>query len=375
MAGRGKVIHAYLSRVRAVGVEAALVEQPAELRPYLELLDINELPTHLACEVAMGYDWKARTAREIGRDIGRDYKGHLERTGQAPQGATEVFLTIDYVGGEERRDMKRGVVGDYKSGRTKYPAPDKYGQTLLAGLAASKCYGYDECFLDLVYIDEDGENYRARRKVDAWDLEAFADEFERAMGLVEVYEAEVEAGRDVNVTEGPHCDYCPAWKSCRAKIALVRNLPTELATIAPRGPGTIQRTQAAAAWIKVEQLREALNMIADEIIAMAGAEDIELPDGRVIGHVLTKRDAVDGQVAAAVLEQWYGADTAKKAITIKVSKDAIKDAVRDNLKPGEKIATKKGDGVFDRIISELRRRNGIAVNTTDNIRPFMPKRR
>ena len=105
-ADRGRTIHSFLERVRELGTEAAIVwatsgmpaDEAKTISWILRAINVDDLPTHLATEVAFLYDWKARIAREIGRGLGRDYVGHLRRTGQDPIGPTEIPLTIDLVG-------------------------------------------------------------------------------------------------------------------------------------------------------------------------------------------------------------------------------------------------------------------------------------
>jgi len=377
-ADRGRQIHRFLERCRVDGLDVAIAEADEDLRPLLACLDLDELPTHLATEVAFAYDWRARTARELGRNISRAY-GALPST-IAPIGATEIPFTIDLVGGETREGVRRGYVGDYKSGWSRYPAPDQFAQTLIAGLAVRAVYECDEVVLELLYIRSDGDHWRARRTVDGWDLDTFADQIERAMDAVELAAAEYAAGRGVDVNEGPHCDFCPAYKQCPAKIALVRALPAELAKVGITSIdgewqiGPLTRPRLAAAWMVLERIDEVIRRAKAEICGVAAFEPIDLPDGRVIETVTTERESLDGKVAAAVLEQWYGREAVDEAATISMSKDALRTAVVARKKDGEVIASKKGTGILDRILAEIRRRDGIETTTSISVRPHVPKR-
>lgn len=410
-ADRGKAIHAFLERVAVIGRAAALAEAPRELQTLLECLDLDSLPIHLATEVAFLYDYRARTAREIGRSIGRDYAGHLERTGQAPQGPTELALTIDLAGVGAYGSAvaggighRRGYAGDYKSGHTRYPPPDRFGQTLLAALCVLKAYDCADVVVELIYIRADGNHFTARRLVDEWDLEIFADELAAAMDLVDYAEAEYLANRGVPVREGPHCDHCPAFRQCPAKVALVRAIPAELASLGFTGPviagaarpalgtvaaGGLQRAKAAEIYMTVERIEEVLAIVKSEICNLAAHEPIDLPDGRVIGRLQTRREGLDGRIANAVIAQWFGAEAADRATDYKVSKEALREEVAAYVRrrkaeleaTGEAsterlvIESKKGDGVFDRILAELRRRGGVEVTETDAIKAHVPKRK
>lgn len=382
-AARGRDVHAFLEHVRSIGLAEALERAPADLRVLLSCLNLDELPAHLATEVAFLYDYKARTAREIGRNIGRDYDAHLARTLQRPRAPTEIALTIDLAGVEARGSGRRGYVGDYKTGRTKYPSPDRFGQTLLAALCMHLAHGCDDVIAELIYVREGGDAYPARRTVDEWDLMTFADELEAAFDVAAHAEAEYVAGRGVPAREGPHCEHCPAYKQCPAKIALVKSIPAELAALESEA-GRIGRPRAAEIWMTTERILEVLGRVRDEICGLASFDPIELPDGRVIGPITTERESLDGKIAAEVIAAWFGPEAATKASEVSVSKDALRTAAVDHVErmarenPEAKrlvIQSKKGDGVFDRVLGEIRRRGGAGMNSTTNVKPHVPRRK
>lgn len=421
-AERGKDIHRFLERVGKIGRAEAISEAPEDLRTFLECLDLENLPTHLATEVAFAYDYKARTAREIGRNIGRDYKGHLARTLGRPLSPTEIPCTVDLAGlafsGGVRcagcqtcafrcdhmiGQTRRGYAGDYKSGHTRYPSPDRFGQTLLGALCIMHAWRATDVVVELIYIRTDGQSYPAHRIVDEWDLETFADELEAAFDLVDYAEGEYIAGRGVPVREGEHCDYCPAYKQCPAKIALVKSLPDELAALgytrdvivgdAPPELGTVaagglQRSRASEVWIAIERIEEILGHVKAEICGLAAFDPVDLPDGRVIGRLVTRRENLDGPIAANVIEQWFGTEARIAASEISVTKDRLREAVAAHVRkvkadaegkgeeaPKLTIQSKKGDGVLDRALAEIRRRGGIEETITDSVRPHVPKRK
>jgi hypothetical protein len=375
MADRGVAIHAFLERCRVIGVEAAIAEAPAELELLLRCINIDELPTHLATEVAFLYDYKARTAREIGRNIGRDYAGHLRRTGQAPIGDAEIALTIDLVGCEPTRPGQvLGYVGDYKTGWTKYPAPDRFGQTLLAALCVRHVYKCDRVVLELLYVRSDGDHYAARRTCDDWDLDIFADELAAAMDLVDHAAAEYQAGRGLMLTEGPHCDHCPAYKQCPAKIALVRSIPAELAAI-EASSGAMSRERAAEIWLVCERIGEVLSRVKDEICMMAAHNPIELADGRVIGRLVTEREGLNGQIVADVLTSWYGREAADAVVELRATKKSLVEELARRKAEGEVMQSKKGTGLVDRVLEEIRKRGGIEISTSDSVKPHVPRKR
>lgn len=363
---RGQDIHTFLETVRALGFDAAIAAAPADLQPYLAAIDVDALPTNLATEVAFAWDWKLRRGRELGRNLGRDYN-----KANPPLGPTEDPLTVDVIG---VADLV-GYVGDYKTGRTRYPPPDRFAQTLLGALCARDVFRLERVRLELIYIDYDGDDYRSSAVADDWILDDFADEWAAARELVHVYDAEVRAGRPVPLREGDHCEFCPAFKHCAAKTALVRQLPVEVDVMLHDRPGgVIPRERMAAMWHRCEQLKDLIGAIQSEICMAAAREPIDLGNGTILGTITTDREFLVGKVAASVLEQWHGKDAADEAIEISMSKDALRKAVAARRKPNEKISTKKEDGVLDLILAEIRRRGGIERTVTTNIKPHSAKR-
>lgn len=364
-AKRGTAIHAFLERVRVIGLEAAILEAPLELRPFLLAIDFESLPTHLATEVAFLWDYKARTAREIGRNIGRDYDGHLARTLQEPRRDTEIPLTIDLVGVDTANGI--GYVGDYKTGRTRYPPPDQFAQTLIAALCVREVYGVATVRLEVIYIGYDADDFRERAVVDAWGLDDFADELERALDLAEVYELEHKAGRPIPLNVGDHCDHCDAFKHCEAQTGLVRKLPATVDALL--ASGYLTRDRLVDAWHQCERLKQLITAIQSEICMASTREPggLDLGDGTVLGPVEDRREKLVGAIAANVVERHYGKAARDEAVTITMSKEKLREVVAKNRKEGEKISTKKGDGVLDKIEAEIKRAGGVDVTITSRI--------
>lgn len=376
---RGKQIHRYLERVKAIGEAEALAEQPPELWPLLKALDLSALPVHLATEVAYAWDWRAKRARELGRGIDRDYDA------AGVDWTREIPLTIDIVGSQGvSASWVRAYDGDYKSGHSKYPPPDMFGQTLLAGCATCALLGADDAVLELIHIHDDGDHHKVRRLVDQWQLEAFADDLAAAMDMVDHWEAEYTAGRSVAVNEGPWCDHCPAYRSCPAKVALVKAIPAELRAFGVRqtedgrleeDPSAITVAKAAEQWMAVERIEEVLRHIKSQICGLAGFEEIPLPDGRVIGFLKTERRELVGAIAAQVLTARYGREAADEAVELTCSMEALKKACSIRKKEGEVMQSKHGTGVVDLVLKEIDRLGGVKINVTEGIKPHVPKRK
>ncbi|HKQ65992.1 MAG TPA: hypothetical protein VJZ73_13340 [Methylomirabilota bacterium] len=384
--GKGHVVHKYLERVRAVGPEEALAGVPEDCLILCKALDIDRLPTHLSTEVAFAWNWVTQTARELGRNLGhRDYD--LLRV----DWSCEIPCTIDVVGSAQvivgGFARMRGYVGDYKTGHTSYPRPNRFGQTMLGALCARSVLGLEDCIVELIHIDDDGDSWPARDLVDEWDMDTFARELTETMeslpALVEAY----DSGLAIVKHEGSHCAYCPGFKDCSAKVGLIRSIPVELVKlgIAPGAngelevaPNAITVRNAAMAYEACERIEAILRKVRAEVCGIAYHEPIPLSDGRVIERYTHKRRAVDGRIAAAVLEERYGRAEAMTAVDIKVSIDGIRDVVVRNIdpkaKPRPKIETKKGDGLLDLVLRDIEGRGGLATNVGEECKPHMPRK-
>lgn len=368
---RGKQIHRYLERVGQVGAVVALSEQPKEIHPLLQALDLDELPTMLATEVAFAWNWRTMKGRELGRNLDRNY----------PQLGDDEHPMTDDLGGKGGELL---YIGDYKSGHGKHPSPDMCGQLLIGACAARDAWGGSAAVLELIHIHDDGDHHRVRRNVDDWDLDAFSVQWRDSMLQVEHWEREIDAGRGVSVNEGPWCDYCPAFKNCPAKVALVRSIPAELMAMGIKpnaetgalelSPGMLSIRNAAAAWMTLERISDVVARAKEEICGIAAFEDIPLPDGRVIGRLHTERRAIDGKIGGEVLEKRYGRAERDKRVEHRLSLASIQAAVVANIKGGEKIQSKKGDGVLDLVLKDIERLGGIGINTTDSVKPHVPKK-
>ncbi len=243
---------------------------------------------------------------------------------------------------------------------------------MLGAVAARSAHKFDEVIVDLYYFDDNtGESYRARRRADEWDLDSFEASWSNAMKLVDDYERMVERGQTPNVVEGSHCEWCPAMKSCPAKVALVSRLPVAVDDLRT---GTMTRARAGSAWLVLEQMSDLIAMMKNEITGLATYEEIELPDGRIIGPVTSERRALDAKKAIPLLRAKYGDEAVERATEVSITLGALKAEVAARRKKGEKIETKNGDGVFDLMLRDIDKAGGLEVKTTYSVRPHVPKR-
>lgn len=390
---RGNAVHRFLERVNLVGRAEALAEAIEDVAAIghvdhdiirmLEALDLDNLPTHLSSEVAYAYNLETGVVRELGRNLGhRDYDQLAE-----PPVWPEIPGTFDVIGFQDMGGVRRGYVGDYKTGWTRYPAPDQYGQTMSGALCVQAAHNCDEVVVELIHLDEDGQHYASRRTMDGWDLEAASIAFSRIPRAIAEAQEEFLAGRPLPTHEGAHCDFCGAYKSCSAKLGLARSMPAELIrfgatpTTGDKGeaviglaPGVITRENAGEIFVAAERMQTFLGLVKTEICNMGWTDPVPLPDGRTIQPVRSSRRELDGHKVAAYLERKYGREEALSAVDIKVTMDSLRRVVARHKGAKEKIETKKGDGVLDLAIAELEAAGAVAVNTTETCKPRMPRR-
>jgi hypothetical protein len=383
---RGKVIHRFLETARSVGLSEALaaVTEP-QLRAVCAALDLDKLPTHLATEVAIAWNWVTRTARELGRNLGhRDY----DRLGV--DWSCEIPMTVDVFGWSLRANgTKIAYVGDYKTGWTRYPRPGAFGQTMIAAIAAAALLDCEDVVVELIYIDADtGDSYKVRDVVDSWQLQDFADQIQamqEAWGPLE--DAVALNGPDsIAKHEGHQCDFCKAFKMCSAKVALVRSVPDTLVKLGARpgaeglelAPGAVSVRNAAAVWEACERIEKVCRMMRNEVRGIAYHEPVALSDGRVIDRTVTKRRKIDGKIAAVVLEKHYGREEALKAIDIECTLSSIRERVVANIplgvKPKPVIESTKGTGLMDLLVAEIQAAGGLTVVETESCEPRQPRR-
>lgn len=379
---RGKDIHRFLERARRPGTDpvisraVALGEAPEDLQPLLEAVDLDDLPVQLATEVAFSWNWVKQTGREIGRNIDRAYD---HPSIQPPiDWESEIPCTLDIVGTARDPDgVVRGFVSDYKTGHGKLPPPDQFGQTLLGALCVRDVYKCDDCIVELITIHDNGSHHRVRRTVSDWGLDRFSDELTLAMTAAE--------SEDAQTSEGAWCRYCAAYRSCPAKVALVKSIPSELMAMGAKidpdtgemafAPGQLSVRNAGRAWMVLERIKDVVSRAFEELRGIAWNEDIPLPDGRVVQRNATERRHADGRVAAKLLEDRYGRAERDRRVEPTVTLSSLRAAVVANIQRGEKIETRDGTGVYDRLLAELKALGGLEIKEIETVKAQAPKKR
>lgn len=327
-AERGSLIHWFLAESLTVGKSAALEKVPEQWRGVCEALAATDIPeldaASYVAELAVAYNVETGNARELGRQIDRDY-GALH--------PDEVPLSLDTFG--LCSDGVSVFVGDWKTGRGYVPPAAQNAQLLLGALATCRLYGRTRADVALGYIHEDGTIWFDRAFVDEWTIDGFASSLRKVAASVR-YARDVVAGGFIPDTfAGPHCRYCPAFVHCPAQTALVRTIaesPERFRDDALRFRSELNALTpelAQKAYYTWRRAYDAINRIGEALRAYTTEHGpIELENGQVYGPVMTMRDHVDGAVTRSVLLEKYGQEIAERACTWDSSKSAIREAMR-----------------------------------------------
>lgn len=358
----GTVMHRYLQRVPEIGQEAALAEAPEDEQPFLAAIPVEELPTdpkQYAAEVALAFDAASGTAREIGRNLDRDY-GSVR--------PTEFVGTVDLaslVGGD-------GVyVADWKK-RGRYVKGAKDNWQIRAGIvAASIAWGRTRGCGSIIRIFEDGEVFRDRADFSPGDIEQ--DKYELTMLAVSITNdrrAYIQ-GEEIPAVTGSHCRYCPSFQFCPSNLSLARRLTTEPDVV--RNEIVVSRETAPQVVIALRQIKQVAKTIEEALDALASqaaaaGQPIDMGDGTVYAPVPRNRESIDGVRAKAILEAELG-EHAVAAISIDVTKSGIKKALQRKLNGARGISKAE-----EELLGKLRAAGAVKKSTSYSCDVTTPKK-
>lgn len=348
---RGTHVHAFLEHVGTLGREAALAKvQDEDARRLCEAIDLDSIPvagSEWAGEVAYEFDLGTNQAREVGRNLGRDY----------PRKPGCLYGTADLVA--VSRDRSVVYVLDFKTGYADLGAPDASEQLRFLALCAARVYGALDARVGFVFVREDGTSWTKWGDVSTFDLEVFAAEL---AGLRE----DVEKRRG-DFVEGSHCRYCPAFAQCPSKVTLLSKMPEEPTALTPE--------TAAAAWAWLERLQEAAEKAQGLLKEFARENPFTLPSGLVVGPVEASRDELDGRIVFGVLNSFYGPEVARAGVELEATKKSLDRAVRkvyeEKKAAGEKVTLKQ---LNEHALEQVRITGGLVTKTKTEVKAHKPKK-
>lgn len=340
----GTAIHAFIACAHSIGREAALVEMDADA-PYYQLcaaLPVGELPAGGSHEVAIAWDHVTDIGRAIVGNGHRDYSS---------VGPTEYVGTADYVGAD--RETNTIVVIDWKSGyRYLGPARDSWQLRMLA-LAAVRAAQADNARVAYCFLRDDGSYAYSWGYFDPLDLATIADELRDLAARL----GRQTESMSLAFYEGPHCDYCPAFHACPAKMRLARAIGngeamTELATIEQRIE-SMSDAELARAYQAIERYDDIAERVRRALRQRAAMQPIDLGDGRKLGTVPWPFTSVRADIAHATLTEMHGVEVADRACPRKTTIAAIR-------------------AIGPKTLAEIERRRGVIVGSKPQVRVHRP---
>lgn len=353
-ADHGTGVHGVMQGAIERGWSAALAAAPEALREEMSSLDLDRLPVplaSLAAEVAFALDPRTGQAREIGRGLGRQYA----------VGEDEIAGTADAVG----CSADAVLILDWKAGFTA-PAPAAENRQLRTlAVMAARAYGRDHAIVEIVRLRDDGRIWRDRAELDAFDLDAAAEEL-RALHLrVMRLRDRAAAGEVLPVSMGEHCRWCPSLRHCPGQTALVRAVCGEAVPARPVGAAEV-----AATWHKVKAARRILGELEAQMHAIAAQEPVDLGDGTLLGEREHERREVVGEVAQRVLAELHGPEVAARAceVTVEATFASIQNALRPVAPRGKLTAFRQAAE------AALAAAGGVRVKRVKRVEVYTPKK-
>lgn len=367
---RGSAGHAFLATARTIGREDALAATPPEWRPLCEAIDLDALPqtdpAGYVAEVAFAFNVVTGDARELGRNLSRDQAVAL----YAQLGPDEVPCTVDAVG--LTADGEGVSVLDWKFGHLRVTPAERNAQLLLGAVCAARTYKRERASVAIVYMHEDRDPFFDSATLEMWDLDGGAARLAAGAAAVRYARQLVDAGHELDVFEGPWCRYCKAWKACRAKTGLMREIAAAPVTLRENLIGALHPATAAEVYRKWQVMKNAIDRVGNELYAYAGATPggIDLGDGVVFApkkHTVRK---LDGAVVHKVMTDLHGRDIADRAVTLDATFEGIKTALR-------KVAQDTGAKLThleSAVVAKVDEERGLEKVVSAPVKEFRPKK-
>lgn len=331
----GTARHAFLQRIAelvqggqgrpAVPLEEArgiALDEAEEVdRAYLAALPVEQLQlASIAPEVTLAYDVATGKARELGRNLGRNYEG--------------VWPT-EFVGTTDRLGLKGDdaiYIGDYKGRSHRIPVSED-PQLLAAALCATRIHQRERAELEVVKLI-DGEPFHSSATVEAFDLDGFEFRLQDLAARIEKDRAAYKTGDIPDARTGPHCHYCSSLAYCPAKMALARAVlggdSDEMLNIREVGAAYITPDNAPRLYELTREADKLLQAVKEALVDFARVTPIHLPDGRVYGVPpdAEQKEITDSRRAEKALSELFGLEAAEKGAVIELSATGVERAVK-----------------------------------------------
>lgn len=326
----GTAIHAYLAD------ETHNIDRvPESVRARCRAIDLSQLPAgaEWGHEITLAYDPQTDEARELGRDLKRDYSAAR---------AAEYVGTCDVIG----VTPDAVIVGDYKSGFLKVTKASDNWQLMVGALAACRAYGRDRAILWVIYLPEGEDPMFDKATMDALDLDMVRASLkklsQRLMG-------------PQTPTEGDHCRYCPAISACPPKLALIRAACTDPAALRYE----ITPTNATEAYLAMRRAESVIKQLKAALSSYSFGSPIDVGDGMVYGPKTEWRESLNPICVEAALEKLYGPKVARAALELTATKASVGRAVEAC-----------GRGAKQRAFAAIRAAGGVEMKQVTKVAEF-----
>ena len=350
----GRAVHEFLRRVAdGLTVQQALEHVDEKHHEACLAIDLSLVPHSQvgawSAEVAYALHTETLTARAL----------QVEDRQYPALDPGEVAGTADLVGLDA--DGETVTVLDVKTGRRWLGRPEQHLQLVAYAVAAALAHGRSRARVGWLFVREDEETPRL--------VMGELDEFALADGAWRVRDVVQSAQwvKDTAAVEphlGEHCRYCPAYRSCPARLSLVAPfLSNDLDVAGKAVGGTMMTIKAEDIPLALERTRAVIDLaervkkeLEDAVRACGG---VDLPDGRRLAEVRVERESIDPEKAEQALLSIFGAPG---AAAIEVRKTVTKAAIERLARARAAETKERVTAITNAALSALRSVG--AINTT-----------
>lgn len=370
---RGTELHRFMCAMGKAATQEekaeALLAVPEEWRDAAASIDWERMPTLNPetgiPELALAYDPVTGAVRELGRGgaLEHDDIEELLRPGEIGGIIDWCALTPDAV-----------YVCDWKFGWQSLDRAEVNGQLRLYGLFASKLFQKDSAIVSFCRIFDSGMVAWDIATIDAMKLDLSEVGLRQHLQSVEAAQlAYRNDGTIPKMVEGSHCTYCPAWRFCPTKTALLLSTIEQEPNKAPelaRLPQPLNHDVVSRMWSKLKQAQKLVEKLQDdmrEYVRLYG--DVKLVSGNVLGMVETETRSIDPVFARPVLTELFGAEGANLAIrtTEKITFTSLDEVIKAHSSHGMKAKLER------KVIAELEAEGAIRSVSVRTVREVSAK--
>lgn len=301
-------------------------------------------------EVALAVEPRLLVARELGENIGRAYDG-VE--------ADEFYGTADFVS----VSAGHALVVDLKTGR-EAPDPESNWQLKVLALAVDQLHGAGVVHVALLHAPRGARPWWRKARFEAFDLAEASQSLMALRARIAEARGAYENGELPRLNSGKHCTYCPAKRSCPARVEIVKRMAGEPEELVRDTKKLVRAETVSLARARRALFADMLKELDAALYAWAEHEG-PIPDlsdpTKVWGPHDVEHEEIDAKAVHMALTAKFGASVANEAMTFKTSKTAIADTVKGLTPRGKKQAA------ADAFLDELR---AGGIITTKTVREF-----